>query len=648
MTKHTEKQDREKKAEERISNRPSKKGLDELIKERIVFADGAMGTMLYEYGAFINVCFEELNITRPDLVLRIHKEYIEAGVDFIETNTFGANPIKLSRYGLADQTEAICKHAVLIAKKAIAECNAEESILIAGSIGPLGKEFSQYSILSEEEARSAFSVQIRTLLEAGADFLIFETFSSAEELILAIRTAYDIDPTVKIIAQFTVNENGLTKYGLSVCDFAHKIETNCPDVLAIGLNCSIGPADMLSNIERLLSCTTKPVSAMPNAGMPREVDGRRLYMCTPEYMAEYAKRFYEKGVRIIGGCCGTGPRHISEIIKAVRALEQAQIKRDVVIKTHIERKKEKARPLEPIPIQDRSRLGRKLSNSQLITTVEITPPRGFDLTGIIEKVKKCASHRIDAINIPDGPRASARLSPLITAVKIQQACDDIEAILHVCCRDRNLIGLQSDLLGAYAMGIRNLLIITGDPPKLGEYPDATAVFDVDSIGLVSLVNDLNRGIDIAGNQLPAQLGFLIGVGANPVAYDINREIDRFKKKVEAGAEYAITQPIFDPDMLFRFLDAIAPYRIPIIAGIWPFTSYKNAEFMANEVPGVVVPKNLLEKMSKARTKEEGKKLGIEIARQMVEKVLPSVQGFAVSAPFGDVDMAIAVLDGIVI
>ncbi len=615
----------------------SKRGLNELIKERVVLGDGAMGTMLYEYGAFINVCFEELNLIRPEMVKRVHSEYVEAGVDFIETNTFGANEIKLGKYGLSDKVEDICASAVEIAKEVV----SGTGVLIGGSIGPLGKEIPPYGRFSIEEAREVFAKQIRALISAGVDFLIFETFSNIEELIVAVKVAHQIDKTIPIIAQFSVNEHCETVYGVRVEDGSFNIEKEVPFISAVGLNCSIGPADMLRNIELMMSVVSLPVSVMPNAGMPREVDGRKLYMCTPEYMAEYAKRFYEKGVRIIGGCCGTTPKHISEIVKAIKAIDKASRRTHIVVETPKRLEKEFERK-EPIPLENRTRFGAKLAGGEIVASIEITPPRGFDLRGVIEKAKLCAKYGVDAINIPDGPRASPRLSPLVTAVKIQENAD-IEAILHVCCRDRNLIGLQSDLLGMYAMGIKNLLIITGDPPKLGDYPEATAVFDVDSIGLVSLVNDLNCGIDLAGNPLPSQLGFVIGVGANPVAYDIEREIERFKQKVEAGAEYAITQPVFDPKMLIEFIEKVGSHKIPFIAGIWPFTSFKNAEFMANEVPGVVVPSELLERMSGAKTKEEGRRLGVEIAREIVEEIKDYVQGFAVSAPFGNVGMALAVL-----
>jgi homocysteine S-methyltransferase len=367
-----------------------------------------------------------------------------------------------------------------------------------------------------------------------------------------------------------------------------------------------------------------------------------LYMCTPEYMAEYAKRFFEYGVKIIGGCCGTTPAHIREISKAVRPLNKIMTQKPAPVIISLSSPLKRT-GVEPKPLAAKSALGKKIAAGLPVFCVELTPPRGVNTEKLIQSAKLCADYNIDAVNIPDGPRASARLSPLVSAVKIQQAIN-IETILHVCCRDKNIIGLQSDLLGIDAMGINNVLLITGDPPKLGEYPDATAVFDLDSVALTRVVQGLNRGLDIAGNALPAPLSLTVGVGANPAASELHREIDRFRQKAAAGAEYAITQPVFDVEMFYAFQSAVEKSGIPLIAGIWPFTSFKNAEFMANEVPGVVVPPALLERMSKATTQQQARKIGIEIAREMIAQLAPHVAGFAVSAPFGNVRIALAAMD----
>jgi homocysteine S-methyltransferase len=397
---------------------------------------------------------------------------------------------------------------------------------------------------------------------------------------------------------------------------------------------------MLNALELVRGVTDKPISVQPNAGLPRQVEDRMLYMSTPEYMAEYAKRFYEKGARIIGGCCGTTPDHIKEIVRAVRSIDKAATSKTRFSTITVE--KPPAGEIRETPLAEKSKFGAKLAKGEKVTTIEITPPKGLDIEPVLEKARLCAEMGIDAINIPDGPRASSRLSPLVTAVKIQQAAD-IEAILHFCCRDRNLIGMQSDILGAYAIGLRNMLVITGDPPKMGDYPQATGVFDMDSIALTGVIRNLNRGIDFGGNRFSPPTSLLIGVGANPVATDIKREVERFQQKVIAGAEFTVTQPVFDPETLFRFLEKIEKFKIPIIAGIWPFTSLKNAEFMANEVPGVVVPHQLLERMSAAKTQQQSKTIGIEIARELIAQIGSRVAGFAVSAPFGNVKLALAVL-----
>lgn len=607
--------------------------LSEILKDKLLVGDGAMGTMLYEQGVFLNSCFDELNITRPDLIKNIHTQYIDAGADFIETNSFGANEFKLSRFGLYDQVEKINEAAVEIAKQA---CGGKA--LIAGAMGPLTSEASQYDDKKIEPARKAFKRQAKVLSKCGCDFMILETFSNSDELLTAIRAVSEVTD-LGIVAQITINENNETLYGEDIRQAISKIQSE-QSVTAVGLNCSVGPSHMLSSLEIIRDITDKPISVQPNAGLPRQVDNRMLYMCTPEYMAEFAKRFFEKGARIIGGCCGSTPRHIEHIVRTVHPLDkvhgQLKPKKQTNAPVNIVKK---ACPL--VELKQRSKLGEKLVSGEKIITIELTPPRGTDLSGTIEKAKLCKQAGIDAINLPDGPRASLRLSPMVTALKIEQEAG-IETILHFCCRDRNLIGMQSDLLGASAVGLRNMLIITGDPPKLGDYPKATGVFDLDSVALTEVLSDLNCGIDIAGSTFSPPVILTIGVGANPVASDMAREIERFRLKVEAGAEYAITQPVFDEKMLFDFIDAVKDFSIPILAGIWPFTSFKNAEFMANEVPGVVVPQALLDKMAQAKTKEYARATGIKIARDMMEKISDHVQGFAISAPFGNVKIAMAV------
>ncbi|MHC5084622.1 MAG: bifunctional homocysteine S-methyltransferase/methylenetetrahydrofolate reductase [Planctomycetota bacterium] len=594
--------------------------LKKRLSEGIIIGDGAMGTMLYERGVFLNTCFDELNLTNPEMVTAVHSEYVKAGCDFIETNTFGANAVKLAHFGLANRVQAINTAAVELAKKA-----ADSDTLIAGAVGPTGINNPNLNDKQQHTAKATFAEQAEALADGGA------------ELEIAIESA--ALTSLPIIAQLTCTPEFATLFGTPIEKAIASIAENSA-VTAVGLNCTLGPSDMLEALKRLRQVTNKPLSVQANAGLPRQVEGRTLYMCTPEYMAEYAKRFYENGAQIIGGCCGTTPAHIQKIVKAVRPLAKAMDIRHAPI--HVEIKDTKPAGQPPVALKEKSNLGKKIAAGEPVSCIELTPPRGVHMGKVIENAKLCAEYGVDAINIPDGPRASARLSPLVTALQIEHAAD-IETVLHICCRDKNLIGLQSDLLGVQAMGLRNVLLITGDPPKLGEYPDATGVFDLDSVALTRVTDALNRGLDIAGNELPQQLSLTIGVGANPVASELNREIERFKQKAAAGAEYAITQPVFDIDMFIHFKEAVEECNLPFVAGIWPFTSFKNAEFMANEVPGVVVPDTLLDRMSKATTREEGRRIGIEIAREMIEALVPHVAGLAVSAPFGNVKIALAAL-----
>jgi homocysteine S-methyltransferase len=608
-----------------------KKNLSELLARGVVIGDGAMGTMLYSKGIFVNTCFDELNLTSPSLVKEIHQQYVNAGADFIETNTFGANEFKLARFGLAEKLAQINSAAVKIAK----EC-AGDKALVAGAVGPLGIDIAQGGRVSEKEIINTFANQVKILSETGTDFILLETFGNLKELLLAIKAAGEVCE-IPIVAQLAITEYNETLYGDRL-DTAIKSISEIENVAAVGLNCSLGPAAMLESLDVIKKATAKPISLQPNAGLPRSVEGRTLYMCTPEYMAEYAKRFYEKGVKIIGGCCGTTPEHIRQIVKAVRPLEKAVSARPVAIEVSPAAKQ--AVRQKAAQLKDKSKLGAKLAAGEKVITIEISPPKGADVSELLERVRICQKAGVDAVNIPDGPRASSRLSAMITAIKIEQSCG-IETILHFCCRDRNIIAMQSDLLGIHTVGLRNVLVITGDPPKLGEYPDATGVFDLDSIALTKVVSDLNCGIDIAGNGFSSATALAVGVGANPVATDLKREIERYKKKVEAGAEFAITQPVFDADSLKKFLDAVSDCKIPVIAGIWPFTSFKNAEFMANEVPGVVVPQKILDRMSKTKDAKDSKKAGIEIARELMEQISGLVGGFAISAPLGNVKMALA-------
>jgi methionine synthase / methylenetetrahydrofolate reductase(NADPH) len=610
------------------------------LKQGPVLCDGATGTLFYAKGVFINKCYDELNLIQPDLVRSIHQEYLNAGAEVIETNTFGGNSFRLGRYGLVDKVHEINFRGAQLAREAADAFQLKKAadVLVAGSVGPLGIRIEPLGKTAREEARQSFREQILALIEGGVDLLMLETFGYLEEMHQAILAAREAAPGTPIVAQVTIDEEGNCLDGASPETFTTKLDQWGADV--IGCNCSVGPVAMLEAIERIRRHTDRPLAAQPNAGIPRSVEGRNIYLCSPEYMASYARKFVNAGVNLVGGCCGTTPDHIRTMKSALRS---ANIKGgDSGFQVQTERKLESG--IAPPPLAQRSTLGRKLAAGEFATMVEIVPPKGVDFRKELEGAKYLKAAGIDAINIPDSPRASARMSNLALCLLIQQQAE-IETILHFTCRDRNVLSMQSDLLGAYSTGIHNLICITGDPPKLGNYPDATAVFDVDAIGLVNIVHNLNFGLDIGGNPIGSGTKFVIGVGANPGVGDVDEEIRRFEYKVEAGAEYAVTQPVFDIALLETFLRRIEHCRIPVLAGIWPLVSVRNAEFMKNELR-VSVPDSIVERMGRASNAEAARAEGIQIAREMLHQVRGLVQGAQVSAPLGRYSSAIDVLDGI--
>jgi homocysteine S-methyltransferase len=612
-----------------------------LDPSRITLFDGAMGTVLYAKGVFINQCYDELNVRAPDMVRDVHRAYVKAGAEVLETNSFGANRVKLAQYGLERQVAELNRAAARLAREV-----AGERVLVAGAVGPLGVRIEPYGPTSLEEAREVFREQLTALQEGGADLFILETFADLEEIEQALRAARGIDPAVPVVAQMTIGADCRTPYGSSVEDIVRTLDALGADV--IGLNCSVGPQTILEAIEKMAPLTRRKLSAQPNAGMPRDVGGRSMYMASPEYMASYARHLIHAGAKAVGGCCGTTPEHIRAIVEGVRPLAPRHPGSGVRgpgpgQRSRTPEPEPRSPAVEPVPFAKRSHFAAKIAAGEFVTSVEIVPPRGVDASRMLEDVGALKRAGVDAVNVPDGPRAQSRMGAVLTSLLIEQRVG-IETVTHYCCRDRNLLGMLSDLLGASAMGLRNILLITGDPPKMGPYPDATAVFDIDAIGLTNLVSRLNRGLDPGGNAIGAPTAYAIGVGVNPAALDPAHELRRFEWKVEAGAEYAITQPVFDPDQLEAFLARIEHVRIPIIAGIWPLVSVRNAEFLANEVPGVTVPESVIARMHKAneRSKESAVAEGIAIAREMFERVRPSVQGVQVSAPFGRVELALEV------
>ena len=610
-----------------------------LAGDGVFVFDGAIGTRFYDKGVYINRSYDELNLTQPDLVREVHDEYVRAGADIIETNTFGATRHKLQAYGLENKLKEINVAAARLARK-----SAGEDVYVAGAVGPLDLRIEPYGPTSFDEAKEMFAEQVAALLEGGVDLFLLETFSDLSEIQQAIRAVKELCD-LPIFAQMTIQTDGKTLFGADAETVAKRLDEYGADV--IGLNCGVGPTHILTALEKMRAATKKKLSAQPNAGLPRDVQGRQFYMCSPEYMSKFAKRFIRAGASFIGGCCATTPQHVKLIADSVRAVSPRQTK---VIAKQTERIK--IIDLKPVDVEivlpeERSNWSRKIARGEFVTSVEVLPPKGCDAAKTLESIKLLKSAGVDAVNIPDGPRAQTRMSAQATAILVEQNIG-IEAVLHYCCRDRNLLGMMSDLLGAAALGLHNLLIITGDPPKMGAYPDATAVFDIDSIGLTNMVNKLNHGLDLGNNPIGCPTAFSIGVGVNPGAINLDEEIKRFEWKVEAGAEYAITQPVYDTKQLRDFLKRIEHCRIPIVAGIFPLISIRNAEFMHNEVPGVNVPPEILERMRKASgvSKEAAREEGIKIARESLTDVKNLIQGVQVSAPLGNVKYALSVFEAL--
>ncbi|MBC7660756.1 MAG: bifunctional homocysteine S-methyltransferase/methylenetetrahydrofolate reductase [Chitinophagaceae bacterium] len=618
-----------------------------LAKKIPLLFDGATGTELYNRGIFINRCFEDANLSSPALILELHNDYVKAGAEVISTNSWGANSHKLQKHNLQDETRSINRKAAQLARQAIGDRG-----FVAGSVGPLGVRIEPWGPTSFEEAKEAFAEQIRGLKEGGVDLLSLETFGDISELHQAILAAKEVAPELPILAEITVDIEGNMPFGTPADWAVKKIVEWGVDVA--GFNCSVGPQPLLTLVQRMLPEVSIPFIVQPNAGLPKEVDGRTLYMCTPEYMAEFTKHFLQAGVLYVGGCCGTSPEHIRAMSqsfrhqRAMRTAEEAGYNHRIEVLSHDDAKHPApASSCTPVPFAEKSQWSRKIANGEVVTSVELLPPAGVVPTKILESSARLKEAGVDAVNIPDGPRASARMSAILTAVMIEQKAG-IETVLHYTCRDRNLLGMQSDMLGAHAIGLRNVLLVTGDPPKMGSYPNATGVFDIDAIGLTNMVKRLNGGVDLGARPIGEPTALSVGVGVNPVHADFEYEMKRFAYKVEAGAEWAITQPVFDLKALYRFLEYIEKHKIkiPIVAGIWPLMSFRNAQFMNNEVPGVCIPDDIMKKMAEPQTAEDARKVGVEIARGMVASLGKDVQGFQVSAPFGRVELALEVLSGV--
>ena len=610
-----------------------KKNILEAIREQLLIFDGAMGTELYQRHVFTNRSYDELCLSDPELVIEVHQDYLRAGADVLTSNSYGANRSVLQKFGLADQVAAINHKAVELMRLSLERLAPQRQVYLAGSIGPLEPGLRQK--MPRQEAVQAFVEQAEALSEAGVDFIIFETMPDREAALQASLAMSSLENPPPFVLSHAIPD------GEDLAEIlAHRLQplqAGLPAPFALGLNCGLGPARMLEALTAARTLTELPIIVQPNAGTPHKVENRQLYLCSPEYLSTYAQRYVNLGARGVGGCCGTNPEHIAELARSLKRLSQSYSSISVS-----EEQKPKAAAAQETALAEKSRLGQKLARGEWIKSVEITPPRGWDTAQIISKARLCQQQGVDAINVPDGPRAAPRLSALITALKIEQEAG-IEAVLHVCSRDRNYLALQADLLGSAAVGLRNFLFITGDPPKLGGYGYASGVFDTDSIGLVSLQKHLNQGIDLGGQQIQPPSAAVIGVGADPNAIDFNREITRLQAKIEAGAEFIITQPVFDVEALHKFMRVIAEWKIPVIAGIWPLASLRNALFMKNEVPGVLVPDSIVRRIEKALTREEQLACGIQIAREALAELRGMVAGVQVSAPLGNVNAALEVL-----
>jgi len=605
----------------------------ERLERGTVVFDGAMGTMLYGRGVFVNRCFDELNLSNPNLVRQVHAEYVEAGAEVIETNTFGAHRFKLGPHGLEAQVRKINREGARIAREA-----AGEKTLVAGAIGPVGKPLEPIGSIRVEEAEAAYREQAEGLLEGGVDVFVIETMPSLDQARAALAAVRSLGSELPVAVSLTFNEEGQTLFGDSPEDVVRELEAlNVP---LVGANCSQGPQAMLDTLSRMAAVArTAKLSAMPNAGSPAYVDGRYVYLCTPEYMATWARRFLEAGASVVGGCCGTTPAHIRDLVRSVRMFQPG---REVEVKVVTPQRRKEAPA--PVAREEKSPLARSLRR-KFVVSVELDPPRGADAGVILERAQYCKENEVDAINVADGPRASARMSAQALCVLLQEKVG-IDTILHYTCRDRNLLGIQSDLLGAHALGLRNVLAITGDPPKLGDYPDATAVYDVDSIGLIRIMDNLNHGADLAGNLMGPALAIHVGCGADPSKTDVEKEVRRLEEKVKGGAEYIMTQPVYDPKTLERFLSLIKHVDVPLLVGILPLYSHKNAEFLHNEVPGMSIPDDIRERMRVAGSGERAQLEGVRIAQDATLAARELAQGVYIMPPFNKVDLAVRVIEAL--
>lgn len=603
--------------------------------------DGAMGTALYERGVLYTVCFDELSVSRPEVVRKIHEDYVAAGAQVLETNTFGANRYRLEAHGLSDRVTEINQAAVKLAREA-----ASTKAYVVGAVGPTGLAFKTLSSDEHPQLRDAFEEQCRVLVQAGVDALLLETFRHPEEIHLALQAAkQEAGSSVPVIAQVSFDAFGTMADGTGPEAMAKQLVAW--GASAIGVNCSDGPAGVYEMATRMLGSGV-PVIAQPNAGLPRRVEGRFAYMTTPEYFLLYARRLFKAGISAVGGCCGTTPDHIRKITAAARMLGGSDLPEPSGAGGNDEPREqmsEAASGVRVLSLAEKGELGAKLGK-KFIVSVEVNPPPGLSLDKALEGARLLKAGGVDVINVADNARASMRMGNLALCLRIQQKLG-MPTLMHVTTRDRNLLGLVAHVLAAHELEVRNLVVITGDPPKMGDMPDATSVYDVDSIGLLRLLCGFNHGVDPGGKPLGAATAFVCATGAEPAAVDYEREMVRLRKKRDAGAEFIMTQPVYDVDVLERFVRDAEPLGLPVLVGLLPLGSYRNAEFLHNEVPGMSVPEAVRERMRKAGSGQAGRDEGVKIAREMLSAVKNRVAGAYIMPPFGRYELALEVINGIV-